>query len=69
MEIPEFAATLKAGEFLAVDVTQDLRFYNERVFNEFNELTCLNQVALVLFDMLPFGSASSLNMLFIPVHL
>ena len=59
MEIPEFAATLKAGEFPAVNVIQDQRFYNEHLFNEFNELTCLNQVALELCDMLSFGSASS----------
>ena len=51
MEIPEFVATLKASQFPAVDVTQDLRFYNERLFNEFNELTCLNQGALVLCDL------------------
>jgi hypothetical protein len=41
VEIPEFAATLKAGDFRAVDVTQHQVINKEHSFNNCNELICL----------------------------
>ena len=52
MEIPEFAATLKAGDFRAVDVAQDQIINNEHSFNNCNDLICLYESGC--FEGAPF---------------